>query len=93
MENTIILHVTLPHISHQVQLRDLCVVGITKWTITWVNRTADGNIQSFHIVKLVSAFHPADNLTDVIASFRNVGIVLRLMPDGIPIVCVDIETG
>jgi hypothetical protein len=50
-----------------------------------------GNIQSIHVARLVSAFHSAVNPIDVIVSFQNAGIMSRLGPDGLAIWHVDID--
>jgi hypothetical protein len=91
MENGIVHHFVPPHASNQVQPCDLCVFGITKRLITKLNRAPDGNIQSLQIAKLVSAFHSACNPLNVIASFRNAGIVSRMAGNGTPMASVDIE--
>lgn len=80
-----------PHSSNQVQPCDLCVFGLTKRLIRRLNRIGDGNIQSVHIAKLVSACHSACNPVNVIASFRNAGIEARLDADGAAVAVVDID--
>jgi hypothetical protein len=49
----------------------------------------EGNDQSVHVGKLVSAFHSACNPVNVIASFSNAGIVLHLESTGVAVCYVD----
>jgi hypothetical protein len=56
-----------------------------------VKPSADGNLQSLHNAKLLSAFHCVCNPINVITSFRNAGIVLQLGEDGTSMAGVDTE--
>jgi hypothetical protein len=56
-----------------------------------VKPSANGNLQSFHIAKLLSAFHCVCNPINVIASFRNAGIGSQLGEDGTSMAGVDTE--
>jgi hypothetical protein len=47
--------------------------------ITRLNRAPDGNLQFVHIAKLVPACHCARRPINIIASFRNAGIVSQLV--------------
>jgi hypothetical protein len=57
--------------------------------MTRLNKMNEGNIQSVHVGKLVSTFHSACNPVNVIASFRNAGIVLHLESTGVAVCYVD----
>jgi hypothetical protein len=91
MENGILPAFIPPHSSNQVQPCDLCVFGLTKRLMTRFNKFDEGNVQSIHIAKLVSAFHSACNPVNVIASFRNAGIACHLEQDGRVVACVDVD--
>jgi hypothetical protein len=45
----------------------------------------EGNIQPVHVGKLVFAFHSACNPVNIIASFRNAGIMLHLESTGVAV--------
>jgi hypothetical protein len=59
--------------------------------ITRLNRAPDGDIQLLHIAQLISTFHSAWNLIEVIASFPKADIVSRLALDRIPMACIDFK--
>jgi hypothetical protein len=89
MEHNIVPFPIPPHSSNQVQPLDLCVYGITKRLMTRLNELGEGNVQSLHIVRLVSAFHSADDPMNAIASFRNAWIARGPDQAGISVCHVD----
>jgi hypothetical protein len=66
MERNIIPIPILPHSSHQVQLLDLTIFSVIKRLIARLNKMEQGNVRSFYIAKIVSAFHSAVNPINVI---------------------------
>jgi hypothetical protein len=91
LEDNVIPFPIPPHSPNQVQPLDLRVFGITKGLVTRLNQTGEADIQSLHIAKLFSAFHSARNRVNIIAFFRNAGMILHLEEEASPMCYVDIE--
>jgi hypothetical protein len=79
-ENIIPLYIP-PHSSNQLQPCDLCLFGLTKRQIIRINKLPEGNAQSLHIAKVICGYLIAATPINVVQSFRNAGISLRL--DGV----------
>jgi hypothetical protein len=65
-----------PHSSHQLQCLDVSLFGITKRHVSSYNRKDILNIQTSHIIKVVSSFVQAATPNNITGSFRNSGISL-----------------
>jgi hypothetical protein len=89
MEHDIISFLIPLHSSNQVQPLDLCVFGVTKGLMARLNKSGEGTGQSVHIAKLVFAFHSTCRPVNMIASFRNAGIISPLEQTGIPVCYID----
>jgi hypothetical protein len=73
------------HSSHFLQCLDVCVFGVAKRLIRKINRTEAVNVQTSHIIQLVNGFLSAAVPTNIVKSFRNVGISLKRI--GLEISC------
>jgi hypothetical protein len=65
-----------PHSSHQLQCLDVSLFGLTKRHVSSYNRQSNLNVQTSHIIKVVSSFVRAATPSNITASFRNAGISL-----------------
>jgi hypothetical protein len=66
-----------PHSSNQLQMLDLCVFGVTKRLIARLNKLDKRfNVQTSHMVDILTGFHQAASPSTIVASFRNAGISL-----------------
>jgi hypothetical protein len=65
-----------PHSSHFLQCLDVSVFGLTKKSISDLNKIENANVQTKHIVKMVNGFLAAATPPNIVKSFKNSGISL-----------------
>jgi hypothetical protein len=71
-----------PHSSHLVQPLDLSLFGLLKKRIAKINNAARCNVQTDHIVRIITALQSAAVTVNVVATFRAAGISLIDVVDG-----------
>jgi hypothetical protein len=70
------------HSGNQVQRLDLCLFGAIKNNIENVDAMSEINIQTLHIVQVVTSYMSLAAPIDITASFRNGGVPLDIEPGG-----------